>query len=97
VTVDEVPAGGAGLRLEVFLNGERVQSASTSDMVFSVAEIISKASEFTTLEPGDVFATGTPAGVGFARKPQLFMRDGDVCEVVIERIGTLRNPVRNEA
>jgi 2-keto-4-pentenoate hydratase/2-oxohepta-3-ene-1,7-dioic acid hydratase in catechol pathway len=96
VTSDELPAGGKGLRLEVFLNGEMVQSASTDEMVFPVARLIATASEFTTLEPGDVIMTGTPAGVGFARKPPLFMKEGDICEVRIERIGTLSNPVRNE-
>ncbi len=96
VTADELPAGAKGLLLEVFLNGNKMQSANTSDMVFSVAALVSKASEFMTLEPGDIIVTGTPAGVGFARKPQVFMRDGDTVEVVIERIGRLVNPVRNE-
>jgi 2-keto-4-pentenoate hydratase/2-oxohepta-3-ene-1,7-dioic acid hydratase in catechol pathway len=97
VTADELPPGAAGLKLETRLNGKTVQSASTSDMIFPVAELVHLASEFMTLEPGDVIVTGTPAGVGFARKPQLFMKDGDVCEVEIEGIGILRNPIRNEA
>lgn len=96
ITADELPDGANGLMLEVFLNGEKMQSASTSDMVFDVATIVSTASEFMTLEPGDVLVTGTPAGVGFARKPQIFMKDGDTVEVRIEKIGTLTNPVRNE-
>jgi 2-keto-4-pentenoate hydratase/2-oxohepta-3-ene-1,7-dioic acid hydratase in catechol pathway len=96
VTADELPAGAKGLLLEVFLNGEKMQSASTDDMVFPVTTLIAKASEFATLEPGDVIVTGTPAGVGFARKPPVFMKDGDTVEVRIERIGALSNPVRNE-
>lgn len=97
ITADELPPGAKGLQLEVFLNGNKMQSANTNDMVFSVAALVSKASEFMTLEPGDVLVTGTPAGVGFARKPQVFMRDGDTIEVVIEGIGRLVNPVRNES
>ncbi|PZQ46371.1 MAG: 5-oxopent-3-ene-1,2,5-tricarboxylate decarboxylase [Rhodovulum sulfidophilum] len=96
VTADELPPGGAGLRMEVRLNGEIVQSVDTSLMIFPVAELVAKASAFTTLEPGDMIATGTPAGVGFARKPPLYMKDGDVVEVTIEGIGTLVNPVRDE-
>jgi 2-keto-4-pentenoate hydratase/2-oxohepta-3-ene-1,7-dioic acid hydratase in catechol pathway len=96
VTADELPPGADGLALEVFLNGERMQSANTKDMVFSVAALVAKASEFTTLEPGDVIVTGTPAGVGFARKPPVFMKDGDTIEVHVERLGRLSNPVRNQ-
>jgi 2-keto-4-pentenoate hydratase/2-oxohepta-3-ene-1,7-dioic acid hydratase in catechol pathway len=96
VTADELPKGARGLRLEVFLNGKKMQSANTDDMVFSVAQLVSTASEFMTLEPGDIIATGTPAGVGFARKPPVFMKHGDTVEVRIEKIGTLSNPVRNE-
>ncbi len=59
VTADELPAGAGGLRLEVFLNGKKMQSANTDDMVFSVAALVSKASEFATLEPGDIIVTGT--------------------------------------
>lgn len=96
VTADEIPAGGKGLRLETRLNGRTVQSASTDDMLFDVATLIVTISEAMTLEPGDVLVTGTPAGVGFARKPPLFMKHGDVVEVEIEGLGVLRNPVRNE-
>lgn len=96
VTADELPPGATNLALEVFLNGEKVQSANTSDMIFGVAELVSKASEFATLEPGDIIVTGTPAGVGFARKPPLFMKAGDRVEVKIEKIGTLRNKVEDE-
>jgi 2-keto-4-pentenoate hydratase/2-oxohepta-3-ene-1,7-dioic acid hydratase in catechol pathway len=65
-------------------------------MVFSVAKLIAILSEAMTLSPGDIIVSGTPAGVGMARKPQLFMKDGDVCEIEIEGIGLLRNPVKDE-
>ena len=97
VTADEIPSGAIGLKIETRLNGVTVQSGNTRDMIFSVAKLISLASTFTTLRAGDVIATGTPSGVGFARKPPLFMKDGDVVEVEIEGIGVLTNPVRNEA
>jgi acylpyruvate hydrolase len=70
-----------------------VQSASISDMVFSVARLVSILSSFMTLKPGDVIVTGTPSGVGLARKPPLWMKPGDVVEVEIEKIGLLRNPI----
>lgn len=97
VTADELPSGGAGLHIETRLNGEVVQSANTRDMVFDVATLIEILSDAMTLNPGDVIVSGTPAGVGFARKPPLWMKAGDVVEVEIEGIGTLRNPVENEA
>lgn len=96
VTADELPAGGTGLRVQTRLNGQVVQDANTVDMVFNVAETIALLSECLTLSPGDVLVMGTPAGIGLARKPPLYMKDGDVCEVEIEGLGTLRNPVRNE-
>jgi 2-keto-4-pentenoate hydratase/2-oxohepta-3-ene-1,7-dioic acid hydratase in catechol pathway len=96
VTSDELPAGGKGLRLETRLNGVVVQSATTDDMLFDVAEVIAVVSEAITLEPGDVIVTGTPAGIGWARTPRLLMRHGDICEVEIEVIGLLRNPVIDE-
>ncbi len=95
VTADELPPGCEGLKLETRLNGQVVQSASTSDMVFSVARLVSIISSFLTLRPGDVIVTGTPSGVGMARKPQLWMKPGDVCEVEIEKIGILSNPVQD--
>ena len=94
VTADELPAGAAGLKIETRLNGQTVQSATTTDMVFDVATTIALLSSFLTLEPGDVLVMGPPSGVGVARKPQLFMKDGDVCEVEIERVGLLRNPIK---
>lgn len=96
VTSDELPAGGRGLRLETRLNGVVVQSATTDDMLFDVAELIAVVSEAITLAPGDVIVTGTPAGIGWARTPRLLMRHGDICEVEIEGIGLLRNPVIDE-
>ena len=97
VTADELPPGGAGLKLETRLNRKVVQSANTSDMLFDVAALISIVSEAITLEAGDVIVSGTPAGIGWAREPKLIMRDGDLCEVEIEGLGVLANPVRDEA
>lgn len=94
VTADELPAGGAGLKIETRLNGQVVQSANTSDMVFDVADTVALLSTCFTLEAGDVLVMGTPSGIGLARKPPLFMKDGDVCEVEIEKIGLLVNPIK---
>lgn len=96
VSADEVPAGGKGLSVSTRLNGKVMQQANTDDMLFPVAELIARVSEAMTLEVGDIIVTGTPAGVGFARKPPVFMRDGDLCEIEIEGIGVLANPVRND-
>ena len=96
VTADELPTGCAGLNLQTRLNGVVVQKASISDMVFSVARLVSILSSFMTLKPGDVIVTGTPSGVGLARKPPLWMKPGDVVEVEIEKIGVLRNPIAAE-
>jgi acylpyruvate hydrolase len=93
VTPDELPAGGVGIRVTTRLNGKVLQDGNTADMVFGVAELVHLLSEVMTLEPGDLIVTGTPAGVGMARKPPLFMKAGDVCEVELEGIGILRNPV----
>ena len=97
VTADEMPPGCRGLRLETRLNGQTVQSASTDDLVFDVATLVSLLSEAFTLEAGDIIVTGTPSGVGLARKPPLWMKPGDVCEVELERYGILRNPVIEQA
>ena len=94
VTPDELPAGATGLKIETRLNGQTVQSASTSDMVFDVATTIALLSTFLTLEAGDVLVMGTPSGIGLARKPPLWMKDGDVCEVEIENVGLLVNPIK---
>lgn len=93
VTADELPKGAAGLSIETRVNGVVVQSASTSDMIFDVADLVSIMSSFMTLEVGDVIVSGTPSGVGMARTPPLFLKDGDVCDVSVEQIGVLRNPV----
>jgi acylpyruvate hydrolase len=96
ITADELPTGCKGLKLITRLNGEVVQSAMIDDMVFDVATQVALVSEAITLSPGDVFVTGTPAGVGLSRKPPLWMKAGDLCEVEIDQIGTLRNPVVDE-
>jgi acylpyruvate hydrolase len=97
VTPDELPAGAAGLRIVARLNGEIMQDSNTGDMIFDVATLIATLSEAMTLEPGDVIATGTPSGVGYARTPPVFMRPGDVTEIEIECIGTLSNTVARRA
>jgi 2-keto-4-pentenoate hydratase/2-oxohepta-3-ene-1,7-dioic acid hydratase in catechol pathway len=96
VTADEI-APGRELKLMTRLNGETVQNSHTGHMIFSIPKLIAYASTIFTLVPGDVIATGTPAGVGWSRKPQRFMRAGDVVEVEIEGIGTLRNRVVAQA
>ncbi|MCU1330585.1 MAG: fumarylacetoacetate hydrolase family protein [Bryobacterales bacterium] len=93
VSADELPAGARGLKLETRLNGNVMQSASTVDMIFTIQDLVAIISEVMTLLPGDVLITGTPSGVGKARKPPVFMKAGDVCEIEIEGIGVLRNPV----
>jgi len=81
------------LKIEGVLNGQVMQSSNTSKMIFKVAYLVSYLSQGITLEPGDVIATGTPDGVGIFRKPPVLLKDGDVFEVKIEKLGTLRNPV----
>jgi len=97
VTADELPPGASGLRIMTRLNGETMQDSNTSDMIFSTARTIALLSEFMTLEPGDVIATGTPSGVAHARKPPPWMKAGDRIEVEVEKIGVLANPVVDEA
>jgi acylpyruvate hydrolase len=97
VTSDELPPGATGLSLKTRLNGQVVQDGNTSDLIFDVATLVSMLSEAFTLQSGDIIVTGTPSGVGFARKPPLFMKAGDVCEVEIQGVGTLINPVVDEA
>ena len=96
VTADEIPDPGT-LMLETRLNGKLMQRDSTANMLFSVRRVISYCSQFTWLRPGDVIATGTPAGVGYRRSPPVFMQPGDVIEVEISGIGVLRNHVRDES
>lgn len=95
VTADEIPDPGL-LNIECRVNGSVVQSSNTARMIFDVSTIVSYVSELVPLQPGDVVATGTPAGVGFSRKPPLFLAVGDRCEVEIERIGILSNFVSTE-
>ena len=97
VTADELPPGARDLKIETRLNGQVVQSASTNDLIFDVATLVSLISVSMTLLPGDLIVTGTPSGVGAVRNPPLFMKPGDVCEVEIEKVGLLRNPVIAEA
>jgi 2-keto-4-pentenoate hydratase/2-oxohepta-3-ene-1,7-dioic acid hydratase in catechol pathway len=93
VTANELPPGCVGLHIESRLNGQVMQSASTTDMVFHVAPTIAMMSACMTLEPGDVIVMGTPAGVGYARQPPVWMQPGDNIEIEIEGIGILRNTI----
>ena len=79
------------------LNGQQVQHSGTDKLIYSCQQIVSFCSDFTTLHPGDIIATGTPEGVGHSRKPPLWMKRGDVLEVRIEGVGVLANPVVDEA
>ena len=90
---DEIPDPQA-LRIRAVLNGEALQDSTTANMVFGVAEIVAFVSQAITLEPGDLIATGTPAGVGAFRKPPVFMKPGDEITIEIDGIGALTNPVR---
>jgi len=92
-TKDEVP-DPANVKLQTRLNGTLMQDASTDDLVFSVVQLIEYYSQFYLFRPGDVITTGSPSGVGYGRKPKLFMKAGDVVEVEIQDIGVLRNPVQ---
>jgi hypothetical protein len=92
VPATALPPGCNGLHLQTRLNSVIVQDASISDLVFDVQTLVALISEVPTLEAGDLIVTGTPAGVGMARNPKLWMRAGDVCEVEIGDLGALRNP-----
>ena len=96
VTADELPRGADGLAISCKLNGKTVQSSNTKQHIFDVPTTIHLLSVAMTLEPGDVIIMGTPSGVGMARKPQLWMKGGDKCDIVIKGIGTLSNPIVNE-
>src|ERR1700678_331416 len=94
VTPDAVPPGAHGLRIQGRLNGRVMQDASTDQLIFSVSALIEMISIAMSLERGDVIITGTPGGVGVARKPPVFMQPGDIFEVEIEGLGVLMNPVQ---
>ena len=93
VTADELAPGATGLRIQTRLNGAVMQDANTSDMIFAVDETIELLAQCMTLEPGDAIIMGTPAGVGQARTPPVWMKPGDVIEIEIEKIGVLSNPI----
>jgi 2-keto-4-pentenoate hydratase/2-oxohepta-3-ene-1,7-dioic acid hydratase in catechol pathway len=96
VTRDEIPNPNA-LRIKTILNGQVMQDHTTGDMIFDVPALIESLSSTMTLRAGSVILTGTPQGVGFARKPPVWMKNGDHCVVEIEKIGRLENPVKNGA
>ncbi len=96
VTPDELPDGVDDLRIQCRLNGETLQDSSTKQHIFDVPTVIATLTEVMTLCPGDVIIMGTPPGVGAARTPPVWMKDGDVCEVEIEGIGILSNPIAAE-
>jgi 2-keto-4-pentenoate hydratase/2-oxohepta-3-ene-1,7-dioic acid hydratase in catechol pathway len=96
VSADELPQGAIGLKIETRLNGNVLQSDNTANMIFPVAETLVDLSQAMTLMPGDVIVTGTPSGVGHARKPPLWMKHGDVCEIEVEGVGILSNPIEDE-
>ena len=96
VTPDELPKAAIGLKIECRLNGQTVQSSTTDMMIFPVIETLVYITKALTLEPGDLVIMGTPSGVGHARKPPLWMKDGDLVEIEIEGIGILANPIKAE-
>jgi len=96
VTTDELPDGMAGLSLTTKLNGKLMQDGQIDNLVFSVRTLITILSECMTLEPGDVVVTGTPAGVGYARTPPIWMKHGDTVEIEVEGLGKLTNTVQDE-
>jgi len=96
VPAADLPPGAKGLRIESRLNGQVMQSDNTANMIVSTAYALVLLSEALTLEPGDVIAMGTPSGVGYARKPPVFMQPGDTVEIEIENIGVLSNPIVQE-
>ena len=95
VTADEIADPNA-LRIQLRLNGQTMQDSTTAQLIFKVDELVAFLSETVTLEPGDVIATGTPPGVGFARTPPVYLKPGDLVEVEVEGLGVLANPVAAE-
>ncbi len=96
VTPDELPPAADGLRIQSRLNGQIMQDANTKNFLWGIVETLVLITECMTLEPGDVVITGTPAGVGYARKPPVFMKAGDTIEIDIEGVGVLSNPIADE-
>ena len=96
VTPEELPPGAAGLRIQSRLNGKVMQDANTDVFLWNVVEALRIITECMTLEPGDVIITGTPAGVGYARTPPVWMAPGDICEIEVEGVGILSNPIVDE-
>lgn len=96
VTPDELPPAADGLRIQSRLNGQVMQDANTKNFLWGIVETLVLITECMTLEPGDVVITGTPAGVGYARKPPVFMKAGDTIEIDIEGVGVLSNPIADE-
>ena len=97
VTSDELPPGASPLRIMTRVNGEVMQDSNTDDLIFDVPTLVHELTKVFTLEPGDLIVTGTPSGVAAARKPEPWLKPGDVCEVEIEKIGTLRNVITQGA
>ena len=97
VTADALPPGASGLGIQCRLNGQVMQNANTRDMIWGVAETLTLLTECMSLEPGDVIIMGTPAGVGQARTPPVWMKPGDTVEIEIDQIGLLVNPIQGEA
>lgn len=93
VTRDEIPDPHV-LQVRTILNGREMQNSNTKNLIFNVNKIIAYASQGTTLEPGDLIPTGTPFGVGFSRKPPVYLRDGDECVCEVEKVGAIRNRIR---
>lgn len=96
VTPDELPVGASGLRIQSRLNGQVMQDANTKNFLCDIVHTLVLITECMTLEPGDVVITGTPAGVGYARKPPVFMKPGDKIEIDIEGVGVLINSIQDE-
>jgi acylpyruvate hydrolase len=97
VSADAVPPGGVGLNIQSRLNGQVMQSDNTANMMFPLKETLVYLTQGMTLEPGDIIVTGTPSGVGHARKPPVWMRAGDVIEIDVQNIGVLINRIEDEA
>jgi 2-keto-4-pentenoate hydratase/2-oxohepta-3-ene-1,7-dioic acid hydratase in catechol pathway len=95
VTTDDVPNPGS-LGIALRLNGQTMQNSSTKELIFGVDELVAYVSQIVTLEPGDLIFTGTPPGVGMARKPPVFLKPGDVTEVEVAGLGVLRNSIQAE-